>query len=268
MAGGDGRIVFAMPHGNSVIVGTTDTDFIDDPAGVAATPDDVGYLLDFMAGFIVDSPGVANVLASYAGLRALTGASVGGAPSSASREQTILTSGSGLISVAGGKLTTHRAIAEQVVGLALRTLGRPAGPSPTLVMPLPGARLIESRVSTGDIPNLEAKNWRILIDRYGSRAEFVARIANERPGLDNPLAESVPAIGAEVVFAIRHEMARTLADFMIRRTSLNWRAPRQFGLAARRAAAIMGVEMGWDDRKVAGEIATVDAAEANPPGTV
>jgi len=268
MAGGDGRIVFATPHASSVIVGTTDTDFDGDPATVAAAADDVGYLIDFMHGFIVDSPGTANVLASYAGLRALTSTVIGRAPSSVSREQTILTSAAGLISVAGGKLTTHRAIAEQVIALALSTLGKPVEPSPTLTTPLPGARPIESHEKVAKPPNLEANIWRILIDRYGSRAEIVARIVDERPGLEHPLADGVPAIGAEVVFAVRHEMARTLADFMIRRTSLNWRAPRQFGLAARRAAAIMGVEMGWDDRKIAYEIASLVAAEPGPESTV
>jgi glycerol-3-phosphate dehydrogenase len=268
MAGGDGRIVFAMPHGNSVIVGTTDTDFTGDPADVAALPDDVDYLVDFMRDFLVDSPGVANVLACYAGLRALTSTGAGGAPSSVSREQTILTSAAGLISVAGGKLTTHRAIAEKVIDLALRANGKAVGPSPTLTTPLPGARRIENHADTPHLPDLEANVWRILVDRYGSWAEIVARIANERPELAHPIAEGVPAIGAEILFAIRNEMACTLADFMIRRTSLNWRAPRQFAVAARRAAVIMGAEMGWDDRRIADEIANVDAARPYPVVTV
>ena len=123
-----GRIVFVIPHGEVVLVGTTDTDFDGDRERVAAEPEDIEYLL----GVVEQSlPGAtltpADVAASFAGLRALAAAGDGRAPSSVSREEVIVESGSGLISIAGGKLTTHREIAERIVESRGNDSGRGAG---------------------------------------------------------------------------------------------------------------------------------------------
>jgi glycerol-3-phosphate dehydrogenase len=149
-----------------------------------------------------------------------------------------------------------------VVGLALQDLSRTAGPSPTLNAPLPGAKVAGNSEIGAFSPTLTAKAWWTLIERYGSRAVMVARIAQESPGLDTPLADSAPAIGAEVLFAVRHEMACNVSDFVIRRASLGWRAPRQLEVAARRAAQIMGAELHWDASKIDAEVAGLMAFSA------
>ena len=145
-----GRIVFVMPHDRYVLVGTTDTDFAGDPASVRTEIADVEYLLAVLAESL---PGIkltnADVATSFAGLRALIRED-GEAPSSVPREEVILESPSGLITVAGGKFTTHREIAQKLVDQVMKRLGRAAGICPTLATPFPGARPLAAGDESGE----------------------------------------------------------------------------------------------------------------------
>ena len=140
----DRRIVFVMPRAGNVLLGTTDTDFAGDPERVVVESDDIGYLLGVVNEAL---PGLAlgadDVSYSFAGLRALLRPSGGAKPSAVSREELIEESSSGLLTVAGGKLTTHRAIAEQVVDRLVRRLAWPGRKCATRVAPLPGARQLQ-----------------------------------------------------------------------------------------------------------------------------
>jgi len=254
-----GRIVFVMPHDRYVLVGTTDTDFAGDPAAVRTEIGDVEYLLAVLAESL---PGIkltnADVATSFAGLRALVREEKE-APSSVPREEVILESASGLITVAGGKFTTHRAIAQKLVDLVMKRIGRPAGICPTLVTSFPGARALAdgdssgSNVSLRSIPTAAAE---ILKARYGTRAPIVARIASRRAELAEPLSRNCPAIGAEVVNAVGNEMAHSVGDFLIRRTSLSWRSPVEAEAAAPAVARIMAAELGWDRARETAEVAS------------
>jgi glycerol-3-phosphate dehydrogenase len=249
-----GRIVFLMPHDGQVLLGTTDTDFTGDRDGVAVDPDDVAYLL----GVINDAlPGVAlrtnDVAYGFAGLRALALAGGDARPSSVTREEMIVASASGLLTVAGGKLTTHRAIAEEVVDrLTVGRMGRRR--CMTRSVPLPGARALLEAVShrCGLVAEIRAS----LHARYGTRAPLVAQIAVQRSELAQPLVPGAPAIGAEVIFAARYELARTVEDFLVRRTAMVWRAPKAAREAAPAVARLMAAEFGWDRLR---ETAAVDA---------
>jgi glycerol-3-phosphate dehydrogenase len=255
-----GRIVFVMPHDRYVLVGTTDTDFTGDPASVRTEIGDVEYLIGVLAESL---PGIkltnADVATSFAGLRALVREKDGAAPSSVPREEVILESGSGLITVAGGKFTTHREIAQKLVDLVMKRLGRRAGICPTLTTPFPGARPLEKGEESGGaavmrtIPGTAAA---ILKARYGTRAPIVARIASRRPELAQPLSRGCPALGAEVVNAVANEMAHSVGDFLIRRTSLSWRAPVEAEAAAAAVARIMAAELGWDRAREDAEVAS------------
>jgi glycerol-3-phosphate dehydrogenase len=259
LADDHGRIVFVMPHDRYVLVGTTDTDFTGDPAGVRTTIGDVEYLLAVLAESL---PGIkltsGDVATSFAGLRALV-REENDAPSSVPREEVILESPSGLITVAGGKFTTHRAIAQKLVDLVTKRIGRPSGVCPTLTTPLPGARALADGDSSGSsaamrsIPSSAAE---ILKARYGTRAPLVARIASRRPELAEPLSRNCPAIGAEVVHAVATEMAHSVGDFLIRRTSLSWRSPVEAEAAAAAVARIMAAELGWDRARETAEAAS------------
>ncbi len=247
------RIVFVIPHDRYVLVGTTDTDFVGDRRAVAADPSDIGYLLKVLReGLPKIKLTEDDIASSFAGLRALV---IGGddkSPSAVTREETILESASGMLTVAGGKLTTHREIAEKVVDRLMRKLGRSIGASPTRTEPLPGAREVAENDSfyalfTGDLA-------KFLDARYGTRARLVARIAAERPELAAPLAPDCPAIGAEVIHAIRNEMAHCVADFLVRRTSFVWRYPIEAEAAAPAVARIMAAELEWDSAREEAEL--------------
>jgi glycerol-3-phosphate dehydrogenase len=257
-----GRIVFVMPHDRYVLVGTTDTDYADEPENVATEIADVAYLLGVLAESL---PGIkltgADVASSFAGLRALvTAGASGGAPSLVTREEVIRKSASGLITVAGGKLTTHREIAQKLVELVMRELGRPRGTCPTLATPFPGARTtrdLDRTANDADIlASLKSEAREILVARYGTRAQIPARIAVERAELAEPLARGCPALGAEVVHAVRNEMVHSIHDFLVRRTSLSWRYPVEAEAAAPAVAKIMAAELEWDSARTDAELAS------------
>jgi glycerol-3-phosphate dehydrogenase len=102
----------------------------------------------------------------------------------------------------------------------------------------------------------------LLTARYGTRAGIVARIAAERGDLAAPLAAGAPAIGAEVVFAIGYALARTVSDFLIRRTAMAWRAPHEACAAAPAVARLMAVELGWTPGREAFERAGFESTGA------
>ena len=253
-----GRIVFVIPHGGVVLVGTTDTDFDGDRERVAAEPNDVAYLLHVVSQSLSGAKlTVPDVLTSFAGLRALAAGGDGRAPSVVSREEVIIESRFGLISVAGGKLTTHREIAERIVDRAASILGRGAGRSPTLDTPLPGARRVEiekTGVAAEALAMLPADLRAALAGRYGTRAVIPASLARESAELSRPLVAGCPVLAAEVIYAVRYEMATSVADFIQRRTALSWRHPRFVDAAARRVARLMAVELGWDRAREQAEL--------------
>ncbi len=252
------RIVFVMPHERYVLVGTTDTDYAGDPAAVKTEAADIVYLLDVLAESL---PGIRltpdDVAADFAGLRALVIAGHNQSPSSVPREEVILQSQSGLISVAGGKLTTHRAIAEKVVNQVMRELGYAARRCLTRKTPLPGARPLKAGAegAASSLKGLSREARDILNARYGSRAAIPAAIALQDPALARPLAPGCPAIGAEVIHAARNEMVHSIEDFLVRRTALSWRSPAEAYAAAPAVAKLLAAELGWPRDREKGELA-------------
>ncbi|HVA76977.1 MAG TPA: glycerol-3-phosphate dehydrogenase/oxidase [Candidatus Binataceae bacterium] len=262
LADESGRIVFVMPHDSYVLVGTTDTDYDGDPAAVAADKTDLAYLLGVLGESL---PGIKlsaeDVASSFAGLRALVenGADAK-APSSVPREEVILESASGMLTVAGGKLTTHREIAEKLVTRVMKDLGRAAGVCPTRDTPLPGARADGAvRADAEALATIGRVAREILLARYGTRAGIPAQIAATRADLAAPLASGCPVIGAEVIHAVRNEMVSHLADFMVRRTAMSWRYPIEAEAAAPAVARLMAAELGWDPARQEQELAAFRA---------
>jgi glycerol-3-phosphate dehydrogenase len=185
--------------------------------------------------------------------------------SAVSREEIILESRSGLITIAGGKLTTHRAIAQRVVDRIMRGLGRPSGRCPTLDTPLPGARPLDAHPA-GAQPepreSLEAIDRVVgahLVSRYGTRAPVVANLIRERAEFAEPLATGSRVIAAEVIFAVRAEMAMTVCDCLLRRMGLAC-SPGEARAAAPVAARLMAEECGWSATRERAEEAELIAA--------
>ena len=169
----------------------------------------------------------------------------------------------GLVSVIGSKYTTARAVAERVTDLVMRKLGRTPVPCGTAATPLPGGNVRDVGLAIAEArrehdEGLPTDTIPHLIAAYGTRFREVLEMATGRPDLKKRVASGSPVIGAELVWAVRHEMAVTLADAMIRRTpagALGY--PGDDAVA--RAAEIVGGELKWpDDRKVS-EITAVRA---------
>jgi glycerol-3-phosphate dehydrogenase len=164
----------------------------------------------------------------------------------------------GLVSVTGVKYTTARAVAEATVDAAVRKLGRTRVPCRTALTLLPGSRsLDQARISEGSPDgSLSSDALSHLAAAYGSRCQQVVSLAQEDAAWRRPVSDGSAVIGAELVWAARHEMALTLADAVIRRTSLG--AVGDPGDAAvEGAAALVGRELNWSDVRRRSEVAEV-----------
>lgn len=231
----DGRLFFVIPWLGYSWVGTTDTDFDQDPAAAAATAEDVRYLIE-SAAYYYPALRQARIHWTNAGVRALVRKP--GSESSVSRLHRIVADRPGLISLVGGKITGYRAIAEEVTDLACRKL-RHQRKSDTAEVPLPGAR---APFPSGYLESI-----------YGCRAEQVRALITENPRLAEPLGADYPDIAAQVVHAVRYEDCVRLEDFMLRRSLLGFR-PDQGLRAAPAVAAWMARELGWSDSRRLAEI--------------
>jgi glycerol-3-phosphate dehydrogenase len=259
LSDGRGRIVFLIREQDSLLLGTTDTDFSGERGQLRILPDDVDYLLAVVARTI---PGAAlgphDIVGGFAGLRTRVGTQDAQSPSRVSREELIITSASGMISVAGGKLTTHRRIGERVVNLICRELGKSVRPSPTLKTPLPGARPPREPLPN---ENAVAPEVRLhLASRYGTRKDLLEVLIRERPQLARPLLPGCQVLAAEAVHAVRSEMAVRLEDFMVRRTTMARSYPAHAEAAAPAAARLMGSELGWNRAREESEIGEFTAS--------
>jgi glycerol-3-phosphate dehydrogenase len=258
----DGRVMFVLPWGDQSYIGTTDTDDDVSPDDVRATARDVVYLLRSANAFFPQarlSP--QDVVATWAGLRPLLRPARDVAPSEASREHRVIESASGLLTIAGGKLTTHRVMARDVVDRAtvrLRALdGRPRPPrSRTDRLPLPGGETADLEVlveaAAGRVPEATARH---LVGRYGSEAAAVLNVVDRERALGEPIVVGRPEIWAEVAHAVEREMAMRLADVLVRRLHM-FHAGRDQAVPATSAVADhLGALLGWDDDRRSAEIA-------------
>ncbi|HKD12488.1 MAG TPA: glycerol-3-phosphate dehydrogenase/oxidase, partial [Thermoanaerobaculia bacterium] len=252
----DGRLLFAIPYGSVTLLGTTDTDHRGAADDVRAAPEDVAYILaaarrTFPTAGISD----ADVVATFASLRPLVG-QPGVSVGETSREDAIEVAPSGLVTVTGGKLTTHVRMGRKAVDAAAKPLaesGVSTGRSRTSDRPFPGApdqpmpefvELLLGAREPAD-PSLSDDTISHLAYRYGRRAWEVFRLTVEDRSLGRPIVEGLPDIDAEIVFAARFEDTRSLIDALARRTHLFWQAPGQGMEALERAADLLGKELGW-----------------------
>lgn len=230
----DDRVVWPTPAGDGkhVYVGTTDTEFTGSLDEVAGDEEDFAYLLEAanhtLPGARVDS---SHIVASWAGLRPLIAPDPGTSNSAASREHSVTVGPEGLITVAGGKLTTARLMAAQIVDTAATQLadrwgvrGLPASTTGTVPVSggAPGA-LFRARSTVTAAPVAEATRQRWL-RRYGGNAALLAEAAAGHAGYGEPIGDS-ELTPAEIRHAVVHDMAMTVSDVLVRRTgSFFWSA--------------------------------------------
>jgi glycerol-3-phosphate dehydrogenase len=228
----DGRVMFAVPWHDCVVVGTTDVSVDTVQLEPRPMEEEIGFILTNAAQYLSKPPARSDVLSAFAGLRPLV--KVGDAKSTAalSRDHTILISNSGLLTIAGGKWTTYRKMAEDAVDQAETMAGFEERRCTTEHLQIHG--WTKQKISA---PNLRV---------YGADAAAIEELADAEPALAEKLHPQLPYTGAEVVWAVRHEMARTVEDVLARRTRAVLLGARASIEAAPKVAELMARELGAD----------------------
>jgi glycerol-3-phosphate dehydrogenase len=260
----DGRVMFVLPFGALTIIGTTDTATTATPDAVRASRSDIAYLLESAnAAFPAAGLGDGDVVSAWAGIRPLSAnvREAGTDPASLSREHSIDTSAGGIISISGGKLTTYRSMAAEVVDAVERALGRPVTASATQSLLLPGGALgatadtisaAAARVGSHDIASR-------LVRAYGDRWPLVWGFAERDRALARPLVPGLPYVGAEVLYAAEREMACTVSDVLMRRTQIAFETRDAGRAIAPYVAELLAPMRGWDAGARAAAVAQYDA---------
>ncbi len=260
----DGRVMFVLPWGDDLTyIGTTETDDAGTPEATHASGADVVYLLR-SANALFPNARLApqDVRATWAGLRPLLAPAKDLAATQVSREHRVVESRSGLVTIAGGKLTTYRVMARDVTDRVAQRLrahdGRPLPPRPpTEELPLPGGEtadlevLVKAACERG-VPDATARH---LVTLHGSESAAVLNLVDRDRTLGAAILPNRPEIWAEVVHAVEREMAVRLADVMIRRLHLFYEAPGQAASIAATVAERLAALLGWDGARRAEELA-------------
>ena len=250
----DGRLLFAVGWRGSVLVGTTDTPYDGDPGRARPAPEDIKYLRSHIGRHL--DCGEAEPLAAFAGVRALKPSRQGHA--AASRTHRLVERKPGAFVVVGGKLSSARFIAEEVVDRAVAHLGADVVSS-TDREPLVGAGVTEtlSTALGGRLARLglPAGYRDRLLERYGTEATRVIRLLETDSAL-RQVAEPAAITLAEVVYTARCESVMTVGDFALRRTSLAWSDYDHGRSWAPAIAEVLGSELGWTPGQV--EVAVSD----------
>jgi glycerol-3-phosphate dehydrogenase len=244
----DGRVLFAIPWYGRVVVGTTDTPIEKARLEPRPLEEEIEFLLAHAARYLKKDPNRKDILSAFAGIRPLVATDQEGETAAISRDHSLHISGSGLVTITGGKWTTYRKMAEDTVDQAALVAGLEEKPSVTADLRIHGYH--QDAASFGDL------------ERYGADAPHLRDLLREQPGLAKPLDPHLPIQKGEVVWAVREEMALTVDDFLARRTrALVWdaRAARRM---APRVARLMAKELGrneaWRERQVKAFDALVD----------
>lgn len=273
----DRRVMFALPWVERTVIGTTDTDYAGSPDEVAADARDVEYCCEQANRFFPEAKlGPDDVIATWAGLRPLI-ASDASRPHDVSREHEIFVRDEGVLVIAGGKLTTYRRMAKEVVDRAVEWLesrgdavfdGRTIRPCRTKHRPLPGAQGLEEpgqkaiqaiAARLGATHGLPARVAEHMSQTYGVRADAVLARGTAEPSLLERIDAELPYLWAEVDHAIDVDLARTLEDVLVRRIPLALRGRDQGLSVAPRVAARMAARLGWSETEKARQVAAYEA---------
>lgn len=264
----DGRAMFVIPWNRMTVLGTTDTDYDGDYGEVFASRRDAEYLLESAHHNFPGFTGTLDdIVGTWAGLRPLIAS--GGSESSVSREHQIVVDHRGIVTIAGGKLTTYRIMAEQALKAASAFFNKPLVRSTAGRIPLACSAGLQTTAArkalSREIVRSSALGQDVadsLVTNYGIQARDVASIALTDPSLSVPLVAGQPFIGAEIVFAVRHEMAMTLEDALLRRTPVFFLDRDEDSSTINMAASIMARECGWGESRTGREVDELKARKS------
>ncbi|TLD70270.1 glycerol-3-phosphate dehydrogenase/oxidase [Phragmitibacter flavus] len=200
----DGRVMFAIPWHGHALVGTTDTAITDTPLEPLALDEEITFILETASSYLAKDPTRDDILSVFTGIRPLVKAGDANNTAALSRDHTIHIASSGLLTIAGGKWTTYRKMAEDAVDHAIVLAHIEERPCITKDLHLHGFH--QHSANFGEL------------SYYGSDARSIEQLIRDNPDLGKPLHPDLPIVAAQVIWAARHEMARTVEDFLARRT--------------------------------------------------
>jgi glycerol-3-phosphate dehydrogenase len=241
----DGRVMFAIPWHGHTLVGTTDTP-IDTPSlEPAPLQEEIDFILETAARYLDKAPTRDDVLSVFVGIRPLVKSGDGKLTAALSRDHTIHIDPSGLLTTTGGKWTTYRNMAEHTVDQAADLARLAERPCVTRTLNVHGFHTHAERFGAFSI--------------YGSDAVAIQELIGATPSLGAALHADLPYTAAEVVWATRHEMARSVEDVLARRTRALFLNARAAVAMAPVVAQLMAGELDWDAARQAEEVAAFAA---------
>ncbi|MEX1062647.1 MAG: glycerol-3-phosphate dehydrogenase/oxidase [Balneolaceae bacterium] len=236
----DGRVLFAVPWHDRLIIGTTDTPVDSAVLEPKARQDELDYLLTHISGYLTGKPAESDVKSVFTGLRPLVGRKVQVSTKKLSRDHSIFTDPGGLVTVTGGKWTTYRKMAEETVDHAARNGSLENRPCVTKKLKIHGWT--------------ESADTDSLYSIYGSDKKFLLNLEKEQKGWNLPMHPALPYRPAEVIWAVRREMARTVEDVLSRRTRALFLDAESSIKMAEQVAKLIAVERNLDDEWVKSQV--------------
>jgi glycerol-3-phosphate dehydrogenase len=253
----DGRVIFAVPWQERLLVGTTD-DEVTPATRMLVQKDEAEYLLRQLNPYLKTPLQLDQAVSGLAGLRPLVAAQGETETSKLIRDHEVeLDSTSGLISILGGKWTTHRLMAQDTMDAVQREMEMPVSASLTRQQPLAGSQGYSSNFASELEKEyaLPADVARHLAGKFGARALKIVELLHESPEWKARVAAGVPAIHAEIVYSIRFEMAETIEDLLARRTGVQMYGWKVALGAAPIAGNLLAGEKGWDSARETAAVA-------------
>lgn len=243
-------VLFIIPWGDKWIVGTTDTDYNDDPAAPLATREDVNYILTQANRVLEPKLDKSQVIGVFAGLRPLVSSDPDSATTELSREHVVDHPVPGFVTIAGGKYTTYRVMSEDAVDSAVSDLMRIVPDSCTEGLAIIGADgysvLLNKADDLASDYGVSSSTILHLLERYGSLFNEVLEPAILDKNWSKPIVESLPYLRAEILYAVTHEGARSIDDVLSRRTRISFEASDQGTSAVEEVGEIISKVLGWN----------------------
>jgi glycerol-3-phosphate dehydrogenase len=245
----DGRVLFAIPWHGHTVVGTTDTPIPEATLEPVALDSEIEFILQTASVYLAKKPSRADVLSVFVGIRPLVRMKDSGNTAALSRDHTIRIENSGMVTICGGKWTTYRHMAEDCVDQAATLARLPEKPCVTHHLNIHGFHANSERFG--------------CLRAYGSDAGSIQALAEADAALAERLHPALPYIAAEVVWAARHEMARTVEDVLARRTRGLFLNARAAVAMAPRVADLLAKELERDAAWKTAQLASFQQTAGN-----